>query len=563
MSSGTAAGKTKVMKKKNNNDAVFFVLLAGITAALFVKCRYGIANIDESFYLTVPLRLIQGDALFTNEWNLSQTSGIFLVPFVKLYLSLHHSMEGILLTARYTCIIVQAVVSIFVYCSLKQYSSRAALPAAIGFLLYIPFSINALSYNSMSIFFLEISFLLIMNSRERKSFLIPAGIFFGMSVLCIPQLVILYFIYFAVLIIKAVKDKEKTGLKYLLHVSIGIAITAIAFLAFVFHRASMKDIMASLPLMLEDPTHQSKGIFSIFVSYFINVLTGTVVSPVIFSVYLILAGTFVSIRTPEKRQKVFMLLCGWCIISVAALVIRTKYLNFIVYPVNLLAPFAMVLSKNESSEKFFRFLWVPGMLYSYCLNLASDQAFYAISSASSTALPASLAILVLYGEGNDSVSMKRFLCTVVSVQLVAMFGLRATQVFWENDIRQQNTLITEGPEKGLLTTAGKNEKYLALLEDTKAIRTNSSAVRIVYLTDQTWLYLVNPGQRNASYSAWMAEINDLTFRRLKGYYQLNPDMMPDMVYVPSEQFGKAEQILAIWPYERTETEEGMILRKAG
>ena len=61
----------------------------------------------------------------------------------------------------------------------------------------------------------------------------------------------------------------------------------------------------------------------------------------------------------------------------------------------------------------------------------------------------------------------------------------------------------------------------------------------------------------------MAEINDLTFRRLKGYYQLNPDMMPDMVYVPSEQFGKAEQILAIWPYERTETEEGMILRKAG
>ncbi|MEE3487304.1 MAG: hypothetical protein VZT48_04280 [Bulleidia sp.] len=219
------------------------------------------------------------------------------------------------------------------------------------------------------------------------------------------------------------------------------------------------------------------------------------------------------------------------------------------------------MTENKDIHQLFHAIWIPGMLFGYCLNLASDQAFYAISSASSTALPATLAILVLYSEETDVVKIRRLIPAVIVVQLSLMLGLRTTQVFWEIDIRAQNTLMTEGPEKGLLTTPGKAEKYEALLQETAEIRQDPSVDKAVYLTDQTWMYLVNPAQKNASYSAWMADINDLTFSRLKKYYELNPDQMPDAVYIPSAQAENLDTVLGIWPYEAEDTADGMILRR--
>lgn len=549
----------KLMKNRNkrNIDLLFFILLS-LTSILFLfKCRFGIANIDESFYLTVPLRIIQGDALFTEEWNLSQTSAVFLVPFVKLYLAIHHSTEGILLAARYNCIIIQAFVCIFLYERLKPYSKKAAFLGAYGFFLYIPFSINALSYNSMSIFFLEVALILALNHEKRIS-LILAGVFYGMSVLCIPQLVILYFIYLGVVIIE---NKKQKRLKDYFIATAGVAIVAVCFLAFILSRASFQNIMAALPAMLEDPTHQSKSIGKLLVSYIVSVYQSNALSPVIFSVYLGLLLVLWIVKSEKVRKTCFTLLCIWAVISAGYFALSNRSINYILYPVNLLVPAVIAMTENKDIHQLFHAIWIPGMLFGYCLNLASDQAFYAISSASSTALPATLAILVLYSEETDVVKIRRLIPAVIVVQLSLMLGLRTTQVFWEIDIRAQNTLMTEGPEKGLLTTPGKAEKYEALLQETAEIRQDPSVDKAVYLTDQTWMYLVNPAQKNASYSAWMADINDLTFSRLKKYYELNPDQMPDAVYIPSAQAENLDTVLGIWPYEAEDTADGMILRR--
>ena len=60
------------MRKKNRiaekywDIGLFLILLIPLSVLLFVKCRYGYASRDEAFYLTIPYRLCQEDALLVN-----------------------------------------------------------------------------------------------------------------------------------------------------------------------------------------------------------------------------------------------------------------------------------------------------------------------------------------------------------------------------------------------------------------------------------------------------------------------------------------------------------------
>jgi len=70
------------------SQILFYCLLFLLSAILvFWKCRYGFANIDESFYLTIPYRLYQGDALFAHEWHLSQMSLMLIFSKVFSFIS--------------------------------------------------------------------------------------------------------------------------------------------------------------------------------------------------------------------------------------------------------------------------------------------------------------------------------------------------------------------------------------------------------------------------------------------------------------------------------------------
>ena len=59
-------------------DGLFFLLFAAALALALWKVPYGFGWYDEAFYLTIPHRLTLGDALFLDEWHLSQMSGLLL-----------------------------------------------------------------------------------------------------------------------------------------------------------------------------------------------------------------------------------------------------------------------------------------------------------------------------------------------------------------------------------------------------------------------------------------------------------------------------------------------------
>ena len=97
-----------------------FLLLYGLsftlaTAFLFWKCKFGFAHIDESFYLTIPFRLCQGDSLILHEWHLSQLSSFLLYPVVWLYRVFFPNTVGVLYHFRLIFTFVWVVVSLFIF----------------------------------------------------------------------------------------------------------------------------------------------------------------------------------------------------------------------------------------------------------------------------------------------------------------------------------------------------------------------------------------------------------------------------------------------------------------
>ena len=141
-------------------DILFIVLMCfGVILSIW-KLRYGFGGSDEAFYLTVPHRLSLGDALFSDEWHVSQLSGFLLIPFVSLFRMITGSTDGIMIAARVLYLVLHTGAAVLIYTRLRKYGIISVFGCVLYF-IYTPYNIMALSYNTMGI-----ELLLVWHSRE-------------------------------------------------------------------------------------------------------------------------------------------------------------------------------------------------------------------------------------------------------------------------------------------------------------------------------------------------------------------------------------------------------------
>ena len=106
-------GRIRKNQKKVYGPILYAILYVCTMAFLLWKCRFGFGNIDESFYLTIPYRLCQGDGLLLHEWHLSQLSGFLLLPAMKAYLAVFGSTTGIILSFRILFTVAWGMAALF------------------------------------------------------------------------------------------------------------------------------------------------------------------------------------------------------------------------------------------------------------------------------------------------------------------------------------------------------------------------------------------------------------------------------------------------------------------
>ena len=165
---------------------------------------------DESFYATIPYRLVYGDSLVRDEWHLTQFSSFFTYLPVSLWIAVKGSTEGIFIFLRLLYLLLHTIAAIIIYRLFKNYGYWAIM-AALIYYLQVPYKIYAVSYNSMFalflLFFTICTFLIYKCGSGICSF--AAGFSFAMCCICNCVFAVTLLIYPISALIYTIKRKRE------------------------------------------------------------------------------------------------------------------------------------------------------------------------------------------------------------------------------------------------------------------------------------------------------------------------------------------------------------------
>lgn len=559
--------------------ALYAVLMAFSILLVFWKCRYGLANRDEAFYLTIPYRLYQGDALFAHEWHLSQMSGVFLLPFVALYHTVTGSLDGIVLASRYLFTVCNLLASLFVFHRLKRVHLLGAVVASVCLLLFAPYGIMALSYNSIGILSLILCCVLLL-TRTKQIETVLAGIFFAFAVLCNPYLIIVYllavllsaflFLPIRLLQVDRMTPMRKSFFKALLPFTLGAAVIAVLFTAFVLSRASISELLAALPHMMDDPEHPRISILDKILSFVLCVININSNTKYAYLGLGLLAGLYVFDKNRKQiSHRIFYFVgVSACTLSLLLFIfLQNHSINHLIWPLCCFAPFVLLLSDNADNRQLFLYLWIPGMLYAFCMHLSSNTAFYSISAASIVALMGTIPMITSLVDELSTVCSRRILKSglyfVLSVLCLTLLGMEArdryVHIFGDSSIETQTEYVETGLDRGIYTSTALQARYDRFCETVDSLKTAApTAERVLFVDYNTAFYLMSD-LRMGAYSAWLSTISASTVSRLDHFYKLQPHLMPDAIFIDPKYTDCGEHMQDTFGYQQVPFDLGILL----
>ena len=530
-----------------------FVFVAFMLSFCFMlwRAQFGFASFDESFYLSVPYRFTQGAAPFVDEWHGSQLAGFLLYPLMKLFLAISPNGDGMVLAFRYFYVIVASLVCIYIYLKTRKFSAPAALVASLMLMIFAPYSIRALSYNSMGLLFVSAACFSAADTEHRNKSMMACGLFFAAAVLCCPYLIVIFLLYCLSLPIALVIAKKKNykffeqiyalSVPGFVSFCIGAAIVFVVFCIFLFSRTGIKEILQNIPYILNDPEHGSSDFLYDCKRYFGAFFRINSNAPKAIFACVVLLSILALDKFRQKRRCVYMLAAFF----IALFYIEDNFsnfnVNFAMLPLCIPGFVAFTLCKNKLWNIFAQ-VFVPGILYSVCMHFTSNQWYLAICYALAVSSAASVFFIIqLAKEIVSDNSDRKLKSSLIVVALAAiLIAQLTTQVYsstlhvdYEPAIKHLDQRIDSGIQKGVLTTADKAERYYKVMADTQEIR-NKDGDYVLYLSDDIWLTLSDQTP-TAAFSAWLGfEAPQLAAQRILEYWTLYPEKLPENIYIKGE-----------------------------
>ncbi|MBQ8812900.1 MAG: hypothetical protein IJZ85_00155 [Lachnospiraceae bacterium] len=555
------------MKKKIETyaDWIFGGLLCISVFMYLSRINMGMADLDESFYLTIPFRMTQGDALIVDEWHVSQLAGCLLYPLMKVYLAVVGGTEGIVLNFRYIYLFFQIAVTVTGYLLLRRKNSWLAVAVSLIYMLFTPFGIKALSYNTMGLMAVYLFAVLnVVKTEKPKLQYAFMGLLLAAAVLCNPYMVLLYVGWSVLTVLcqlgKMVCRDRKRGSEgchraaavfsweKLLFLTGGAGILLVYFLCVQLSRTGLKEMLYNLPFVMSDSAHKAKTLRSIThaFTYYVDVY------PLYFWIWAVcvLPGLLI-----KRFSAVF-----FSVLSVAS-VWLTLYFAFeltdgigyaaIMLPLTMAGLAAFLFTREKRWELFGG--WLIGVFYGFCMGASSNNGIYTFVNACTVSSAVSVLIIADYAseapvrrlaaaKTEAGVWLKRVLSRLsvaslillIAVQLFAEGYILLNHVFWESGPESMTERIEAGPLKGLTTTPYKKNRYMVNYENALSLREQEGENVLFYCRFISG-YLLFDDWNNGGSSAWLADsVVDLNDPRMLEYAARHPEKKPDVIYVDTE-----------------------------
>ena len=535
---------SKIKKHSALRDGFF---IAGTVLLLFFslwKSRYGLGIYDEAFYLTIPYRMCHGDKLFLNEWHVSQLSALLQYPLMKLYLLVHSGTDGIVLDFRRIYIAVNFAGGLLAYRRLRKYGAGAAA-AVLLYLLYAPYNIMALSYNSLGLLCGFLCAVYLATAAKNTDYAV-SGLFFAGLVLCQPLMLVEFAIVYPVLICAALILRRRELLRGLLWFLLGCVILAAPVLIYFIFSVGISNILAAIPLMMNDPEHNMGELLSVsfiyrsIVDYYLpempaglKFISRSVLKVFYFGFVPICAAVLLD-RGRRRRAALYLSLSALlCTLIGAAYMLLypykstyISYVNYLLFPWLLHGICLMpLLTKSERWQ--LSLFYALGFLHALSF-LTSNQGGNVFSIALLPACLASIMFSIKYCSSfGRAKAVPVFICTAVSAAL--LLYVRAGYCFMSPPVSQFDAQCVSGPAAGICAAEDDAVRCDSVSLSIKSKNFDAYGNTLFLATDPLFYLCTDTGL--AQYSAWLSFNIDSTPSRLEAYYSLNPDKRPDTIVI--------------------------------
>lgn len=177
---------------------IILIILAILTVtASITKILIGL-DYDENYITVLGTRLPQGDHLFRECWDLYQTTGLTMTLVLSIFKGITGSYEGAILFCRSITAVLQLLLGMFTWYSLKKYFRNADFAGLLVANL-LPRGTMNLEYGFLSCNYILVSMILLFSvSKEWNNwgklrirlYLMGAGALFSMGILCYPTMIL-------------------------------------------------------------------------------------------------------------------------------------------------------------------------------------------------------------------------------------------------------------------------------------------------------------------------------------------------------------------------------------
>ena len=531
------------IKTGKNKYLPILIVNAVLIILVLFRAFLCISVMDEVFNIGQALRTLQGNTFLVENWDYFQTGDSFLIPFVFVFRKITGSTEGIILFSRIVFIVLQVLLSVFLYKILAHFFDRmSSLFAVVIYTTAVSFLLYYMWYDNWEIFFRLIGLFLVfyvLASGDKipagRSYVLvfAAGIVHACMVFAYPTMIGLYIYVLAILLLYKRKQSAKSHNLMALFYVLGSALVFAVFMLYVL-KIGIGNLFIFNSTMSEAGLASTgrEGFFSLasmmekIKALIIENAVHYMFAMIFFAVDLLLLYVF---RNSKKRNLLFcviMLAGGLVLLLMTAF--RTDSLNTLMTYLSLYTiPLYLIIRKESEKAKVYKDLIVVLFISSHIAGFTYSMTALggAIKYSAGSRTGAIVTVLLLF-EAISQTEMKfdsKKVSAILASSIVVMnvFGLYSHSFDGVKPL-DCNTMIRSGIYKGIIDLPANAKRYEVVENDlAEVIRDTDKTIACGPFAME--FYLMTDLKPNAA-NLWGPNNTALTFQYYKTYYG-EPDIM--------------------------------------
>jgi hypothetical protein len=479
-----------ILSKISGYDSLAIAFTFVAIVATYIRLYFGVDFTDEAYYVARAYQYVLGAKPWVDDISLIPFA-ILIVPFVKLYYWIVGNTDGIILFTRHLYYLLNCLVAslVFLYIRTLIRWSTALLIASIC-VVFIPFNIPNLSYNTMGIGFFTAGCcwgIWVISTRRNPAYLLFSGFCHGLAIFSYPTLLIASSIYILLLVCLCEVRKIQALLAYFL----GELPLALLLLNLILDSGISNVLISREYARSLGYSANTEKLYSVM-----SFLGGAY----IYTLPFFFALTFLNIISAKKRRRLGAF--SKVLLLVPLLVIPIIYyayelecgcrfsIGYLFYYSTLAPYFLLFISADKELQKVFYLLWCPSFIAGLVIAYTSGNGYV---SAGLGMLGASIATTILLIKSflkftNNTLNKKNLYgelippCLVVTLLVFSQYYLPKVDsiTYRDADIYKLTSRIESGPFAGLYTSQEKKEYLAELSNDLKAVYRQGDRVLFYY-----------------------------------------------------------------------------------